>query len=428
MFTAIIALNIVVTPVVPEPTGPAITFYIGGFDGDPVRLGLGAYQMQQNLRMKQDQPFAFRIPYGMRVTLHDEMSYAGRPGKKIMFTEDTGYSVIMKNGFQNITSWLVVEEAPVPELQATIFRDDFSGPSGNLAAGKYNYSNLGIGNDAVSSIRIPRGLRVTLYENANFDGRSAVLKQDANTAFFISNQFNDLTSSVVVEKIPSEDLQVTIYRDNLSGTAKTFLPGRYDAFDLKDEEDKLSSARVPQGMKVTLFENDNFTGRSLVLIRDTGGDFILSNRFNDITSSLVVEDAFISVVTPKAAEPVVAPVPVVVPDAVPVVAPVVVETTLPPVVDCTMSEKKFGDAIKAINAQAFSEGKLDVASLSTRNKCLTISQVRQIAKALTWDETKMTFLKSAYDQCSDQDEYYSLLDLFTFATSKDDFTEWLKGK
>ncbi len=235
-----------------------------------------------------------------------------------------------------------------------------------------------------------------------------------------------LTSLKAIESnpIPSEDLQVTIYRDYFSGTAKTFLPGRYDAFDLKDEEDKLSSARVPQGMKVTLFENDNFTGRSLVLTRDTGGDFILPNRFNDITSSLVVEDAFFYVVSPKAAEPVVVPVPVV----LPVVAPVVVETTLPPVVDCTMSEKKFGDAIKAINVQAFREGKLDAASLSTRNKCLTISQVRQIGKALTWDETKMTFLKSAYEQCSDQDEYYSLLDLFTFATSKDDFTEWLKGK
>ena len=313
----------VATPVVSEPKGPAITFYVGGFDGDPVRLGAGAYQMQQNLRMKQDQPFAFRIPYGMRVTLHDEMSYAGRPGKKIMFTDDTGYSVIMNNGFQNITSWIVVDEAPAPEIQATIFRDDFSGPSGNLAAGKYSYSDLVIGNDALSSIRIPRGLRVTLYENANFDGRSAVLKQDANTEFFIGNQFNDLTSSVMVEKIPTEDLQVTIYRDNFSGTAKTFSPGRYDAFDLKDEEDKLSSIRVPQGMKVTLFENDNFTGRSLVVNRDAGGEFILSNRFNDVISSLAVEDAFVSVVTPKAAEPVVVPVAVV----VPVVAPVVVETT-----------------------------------------------------------------------------------------------------
>ena len=416
----------VVVPVVPEPTGPSVTFYVGGFDGDPMRLGIGAYQLQQDMHLKPGQPFAFRVPYGMRVTLHDEASYARRPGKKIILTEDTGYSVIAQNGFQNINAWVVVDEAPAPELQATLFRENFSGPSANLSTGKYNYSDLGVGNDALSSIRIPRGLRVTLYEHANFEGRSAMMRSDADTEFFMGNQFNDLTSSVVVEKIPAEDLQVTIYRENFSGTSKTFLPGRYDAFTLRDEEDKLSSVRVPQGMKITLFENDNFTGRSLVLTRDAGGDFILSNRFNDITSSLTVEDYFVPVVTPKVPEPVVVPVPT--PTPIPVIVPVVVEPLPAPVVDCKMSDKKFEDAVKAINVQAFSDGKLNTASLSTRNKCLTVYQVREIGKALGWDETKISFLKSAYELCANQDEYYTLLDIFTFGGSKDEFTAWLKNK
>ena len=84
--------------------------------------------------------------------------------------------------------------------------------------------------------------------------------------------------------------------------------------------------------------------------------------------------------------------------------------------------------MKAINAQAFADGKLNVSSLSTKNKCLTIDQVRVIGKTLTWDETKMAFLKSAYERCADQDDYYTLLDIFAFGATKDDFTAWLKGK
>ncbi|NJL75875.1 MAG: hypothetical protein HC892_13480 [Saprospiraceae bacterium] len=76
---------------------------------------------------------------------------------------------------------------------------DFGGASLTLAEGKHDVNTFygSIGNDQLSSIRIPAGYKVTLYEHGGFQGRTQVLTTDMKAI----NDFNDLTSSVVIEKI-----------------------------------------------------------------------------------------------------------------------------------------------------------------------------------------------------------------------------------
>lgn len=49
----------------------------------------------------------------------------------------------------------------------------------------------------ISSVRVPNGWRVTLYQHANFGGATKVLTSDAQSI----RGFNDLTSSIVVERL-----------------------------------------------------------------------------------------------------------------------------------------------------------------------------------------------------------------------------------
>ena len=430
---------VIVTPVVvaatpqPVPDKPATQYamlYPRDFSSEPMLLKKGTYQLKETLKMNPTDPFALRIPWGLRITLYDNESYAGRPGKKVSYITDTDNNEIATNGMSGTLSWIVVDAAPIPELKATLYGLNFSGPSGSLGLGDYTFSQLGIGNDELSSIAIPRGIRVTLFEHFDFKGRTAVLMEDTDEDFLNKNEFNNITSAIRIEKVLSEELQVTMYRDNFSGTARSFYPGRYDAFDLKDEEDRLSSIRIPQGMKVTLFENDNFTGKSLVLTRDAGGDYIMSNRFNDIVSSLIVEDAFVPVVSAPTPAVVVVPVVVTTPVTAPavVVTPEIVSAPATIVVDCAMSEKQYKNAVDAVKGQSFSDGKLSTAELATKNKCLTIEQIRGIATLLTWDETKMGFVKYAYEASNEKGEYYTLSNLFSFSSSVDEFSKFLKSK
>src|SRR5688572_9440430 len=82
---------------------------------------------------------------------------------------------------------------------------------------------------------------------------------------------------------------VAIFRDcNYSGSWDAGLTfGSYTKADLaflNVYDNDLSSVQVQPGYKVTLYDGDNFTGESLVLIADTS-----CISMNDRVSSLIVE-------------------------------------------------------------------------------------------------------------------------------------------
>ena len=53
-----------------------------------------------------------------------------------------------------------------------------------------------IGDNALSSLYIPEGLKVILYENADFTGKQMILMH--NTDLYSSTDFNDKTSAIEI--------------------------------------------------------------------------------------------------------------------------------------------------------------------------------------------------------------------------------------
>ena len=82
----------------------------------------------------------------------------------------------------------------------------FEGSSIKLSEGNYDLSQLrqiarqnnyeGDINDDISSVRVPSGYRVTLYEHDNYQGRTLTLTSDESC--LVGRGFNDLTSSIKV--------------------------------------------------------------------------------------------------------------------------------------------------------------------------------------------------------------------------------------
>jgi hypothetical protein len=89
--------------------------------------------------------------------------------------------------------------SPTTNLVVTIFDDcSYGGKSAQIAVGSYDLAqvNQWIGNDAMSSLKIPKGLTVTLYEHANYGGKSVVLTSDVPC--LVDKQFNDAATSMKV--------------------------------------------------------------------------------------------------------------------------------------------------------------------------------------------------------------------------------------
>ena len=74
---------------------------------------------------------------------------------------------------------------------------NFQGLSQVLPQGRYDdaLSQLTIGNDSLSSLKVPRGLVARLYEHYHFQGRFIDIKEDTPV---ISPFWNDRTSSIIV--------------------------------------------------------------------------------------------------------------------------------------------------------------------------------------------------------------------------------------
>lgn len=89
---------------------------------------------------------------------------------------------------------------PIPPPKRAQFFEhcNYQGWSSTLGVGNYDIGSMGIGNDSISSVRVPAGLRVVLYEHAGFQGRAVTLTGDAPC--LVNQGFNDAASSIRVQE------------------------------------------------------------------------------------------------------------------------------------------------------------------------------------------------------------------------------------
>ena len=169
----------------------------------------------------------------------------------------------------------------------TIFEHfNFEGRSQVLAKGRYALEEISIGNDALSSLKVPQGLVVRLYEHYHFQGRFIDIKADTPV---ISQLWNDRTSSIIVydeaEQPPLTKEVIIFEHFNHVGKSQILQKGEYDVAQILIGDDTLSSALVPTGMKLRLYEHANFQGAFVDIREDTKA---VNLDWNDRASSIVV--------------------------------------------------------------------------------------------------------------------------------------------
>jgi hypothetical protein len=259
--------------------GPAPTrvyaFSSGGFTGSFQAFAPGRYDMSQ-LTLGNDTIRSLQVPEGWRVTLYQHVGFAGT-------TQEVTRDASELGSMSGQASSLVVE---MPPWGVTIYKDaDQKGTSLTLMPGRHSsLSNLGFPDNVFSSVAIPSGWRVTLFEHESFAGKTAVLTSSSPT---VPSSFNNETTSLVVEAAPLG--QVVLYKDyRYGGTSQVLGPGRHDVSVLKATggigANSLSSLKVPTNWTVLLYEDSGFSGTSKTITADCSR----LDTFNDQTSSLII--------------------------------------------------------------------------------------------------------------------------------------------
>jgi hypothetical protein len=204
---------------------------------------------------------------------------------------------------------------PTPGTEVTLFEHaDHGGRSQSFPVGRYDIDQLvkerralfgvrvdvGVGNDTVSSLKVPWPLMVTLYADRGFSGGRYVSIADES---FIGDRFNDLTSSLEVS--PRAPAPILFSDADLTGHRVMAPVGHYptikppapddhshvgfaiDGVGLALEGDGVSSLHVPIGFAVRLWKNPGGTnpGDSTVFFSTTRS---LGSYMNDAAEAVTV--------------------------------------------------------------------------------------------------------------------------------------------
>jgi hypothetical protein len=174
--------------------------------------------------------------------------------------------------------------------QVTVFSDcNYAGQNGYLAAGRYYSYQMKVANDRLSSIQVPNGMKITIYEHDNFEGRS---KTYYNNTPCLETEWRNLASSLVVEyengQQGAQNDYVIFYNDCYQrGVSQTLRPGTYNGSQLGSIKYNISSFTVSGNLRVKLYLNNEYTSGNAATYE--ASVFCLPQSQNDKTGSLVIE-------------------------------------------------------------------------------------------------------------------------------------------
>lgn len=176
--------------------------------------------------------------------------------------------------------------------QVTVFSDcNYTGLNGYLPVGRYYSYQMKIPNDRLSSVQVPYGLKITLYEHDNFLGRSKTYY--GNTAC-LEADWRNMASSLIVEYENNQqggygqNDYVVFYADCYQrGTSQTLRPGTYTGSQLGSLKYNISSFTISGNLRVKLYLNNEYTSGNSV--EHEASAYCLSQSQNDKTGSLVIE-------------------------------------------------------------------------------------------------------------------------------------------
>lgn len=117
-------------------------------------------------------------------------------------------------------------------------------------------------------------------------------------------------------------------------------------------------------------------------------------------------------------------------DLVPIPEPVPQPQPVPlPEPVCEVSARDVNEIKELVKAATFKDSMEKQAKMMIRSKqCFRADQILEILNILTYDDSKLAVAKYAFDYCIDTQNYYRVVNSFTFKSYKDDLTRFIEAR
>jgi len=93
----------------------------------------------------------------------------------------------------------------------------------------------------------------------------------------------------------------------------------------------------------------------------------------------------------------------------------------------SMTNEEFYAAKRMLQRESFDENKLIVAKHIADVNDMTAAQVKEIAILFSFDSAKLDFVKYAFRNTTDRNNYFMMYDIFSFSSSKEELAQYIRS-
>lgn len=93
-----------------------------------------------------------------------------------------------------------------------------------------------------------------------------------------------------------------------------------------------------------------------------------------------------------------------------------------------LSREEFAKLLKSLKAESFDDGKASFVALFATKGRLTSEQAREILKAFSFDDDRVKTAVILYPRLTDPENFFTLLDVFSFPSSREEVRKKLKAQ
>lgn len=209
-----------------------------------------------------------------------------KDGEKLNYENSDSWKSYTSPGvFSNLDFSAISIQPFVVELYG---QQTYRGETNKLAIGEYTLSQLGgFSLNSLSSMKIPEGLIVTIYDEDNFKGNNITVSTDIPDLSLL--KFDKKVKSLKIE-----EAVVTVYEKcGFGGNNNTLSVGRYNLEALKNSvKGSLSAIKIPKGYVVKIYDQDNFVGNVNIFKSDS--ECLVENKISSNAKSMIIEASTIT--------------------------------------------------------------------------------------------------------------------------------------
>ncbi len=92
-----------------------------------------------------------------------------------------------------------------------------------------------------------------------------------------------------------------------------------------------------------------------------------------------------------------------------------------------MNTRDFAAACNTIKQNGFDETRLNIAKQIAATNCLSSNQIIEMMQHFSFEQTKLTFAKIAFEACTDPGNYFKVGNAFSFEVSKIELNNYISG-